>query len=92
VDDDDRQTIARIRHLMDGNGVPPLTTRLDRLESGYERQAEAIARLERYAEESQRNTSELLGGWKVARWFLIVFTPAIIVFSWWVASKLQAIS
>ena len=84
--------VTRLEALVLGdNGTPGLSERMRRIEAWQERQDKRTARLEGHAETTEQHTHEILGGWRVAKWFVMAGIPMLLAVLAWIAQRLQEI-
>lgn len=85
--------LTRLEDLVLGeNGHPGLSERMRRIEAWQMKQDKRTERLEEHAAATESYTHEILGGWRVARWFLIIGIPAITTTLVWLATRLDALA
>jgi len=90
---DTEERLERLELVVLGdNGHPGLSERMRRIEAWQSKQDKRTARLERHAEVTEGHTHEILGGWRVAKWFLIVGLPAVFAALVWLADRLDALA
>jgi hypothetical protein len=93
VDDEMQRRVARLELVVLGeNGSPGLSERMRRIEAWQAKQDKRTARLEQHAEVTEGHTHEIVGGWRVAKWFLIFGLPAIFSALMWLSNRLDQLA
>jgi hypothetical protein len=87
------QRLTRLELVVLGeNGSPGLSERMRRIEAWQAKQDKRTARLEVHAETTEAHTHEIVGGWRVAKWFMVFGLPAIFTALVWLANRLDALA
>lgn len=78
--------------VLGNNGHPGLSERMRRIEAWQTKQDKRTERLEEHAATTEGHTHEILGGWRVARWFVMLGLPAIFSALMWLANRLDQLA